>query len=155
MGKQLCRKKPTQPVFVKDKGGSNLLTESEQAARRVQHLCKVIKCPKPEHPATSTPANNTLNNDTHPRSSLTCLWMSYSTPPKVCWGEVLLGALTFTRGRSGPSMSMSEVKQSSRVLLTALWKIMDQVPRWLHWSRCATSLPEIQPAQPQNQDPAV
>ncbi|KAJ8356898.1 hypothetical protein SKAU_G00196920 [Synaphobranchus kaupii] len=66
--KQLCGKNSSQSAPVKDKDGNNLLTESEQAARWVQHFREVLNCPEPEHPANPTPADNIglLNINTSP-----------------------------------------------------------------------------------------
>ncbi|KAJ8379197.1 hypothetical protein AAFF_G00223090 [Aldrovandia affinis] len=68
INKHLCGKNTSQSAPIKDKDGNNLLTESEQAVRWVQHFREVLNCPEPEHPANPTPADNIglLNINTSP-----------------------------------------------------------------------------------------
>lgn len=41
-------------IPVKEKQGKLITTEKDQAARWVQHLEEVLKCPEPDEPANST-----------------------------------------------------------------------------------------------------
>lgn len=56
----LCQE--NQPICSWGKNdGNKLLTESEQAARWVQHFSEALNCPEPGHPATPTLADCLLN----------------------------------------------------------------------------------------------
>ncbi len=68
--KRLCGKCTNQTTHVMDKNGNICTSESEQAARWVQHFHEVLNLPEPEHLANITTTDDILEINTNPPDSV-------------------------------------------------------------------------------------
>ena len=65
--KRLCGNYTTHSAPVKDKDGSTITTEREQADRWVEYFCEVLNHPQPDEPADPPPVPDDLNIDISPQ----------------------------------------------------------------------------------------
>lgn len=67
--KRLCGRCTNQTTHVMDKNGNICTSESEQAARWVQHFQEILNLPEPEQPANITTIEDILEINTNPPDS--------------------------------------------------------------------------------------